>query len=238
MISVVTWKWGTAFTAAHVNNLHHALQRHLRVPHSFTCITDDWTGIEDGIALLAMRTDHGEMRNGNRACFRRLWMLSREAGELLGNPEAMPTVGARILHLDLDVVLVDDVTPLFDRPEPLVIYDQQRPGQRPVYNPSMMLFDAGVLAGAWDKFHADPAGTLVKAVAAGCTQSDMAIVNFFARPMLPPTWGDADGVHAWHRLKKSGGELPAGARAVVFHGPDDPSGAMAQKLAWVREHWR
>lgn len=232
MLTVLTWKWGQLYTADHVNKLRSMLARHLRLPHQLHLITDDGGAAEyPGVVVHPMRHDHAEMVSGGRSCFRRLWMLSREAGEV---------IGPRILHLDLDVVLVGDVTPLFDRPEPLVIYDQHT-HSRTVYNPSMMLMDAGALHTAWEEFHAAPAATLARALAAGWTQSDMAIINMYAHAMVPkpPVWDERDGARAWFRMRRHAGALPADARIVLFYGPDDPSKPDVQKMApWVAEHWR
>jgi hypothetical protein len=52
--------------------------------------------------------------------------------------------------------------------------------------------------------------------------------------------GQADGVYSYRVDIKMGGDgsLPKGARIVMFHGTVDPWSGEAQRLGWVREHYR
>lgn len=45
MLNIVCFKWGNKFSAEYVNKLYNAVERHITVPHSFTCFTDDPTGV-------------------------------------------------------------------------------------------------------------------------------------------------------------------------------------------------
>lgn len=45
MINIVCFKWGDKFSAEYVNKLYYAVNRNVTVPHSFTCFTDDPTGV-------------------------------------------------------------------------------------------------------------------------------------------------------------------------------------------------
>jgi hypothetical protein len=216
------------------------LKRHLHIPFTFHCITDDASGIEVNastgiINVYPMYADHSEMRagsgSGERACFRRLRLLDREMGNVFGS---------RILQLDLDVVFTADVTPLFDRPEPVVLVEQSCGGQV-VHNPSMFLFDAGVWHDAWEQFHADPLGAWGAAKKRGWRQSDMSIINDYAARQrhLPSRWTQKDGVVAyWREVKRAGGRLPPGSRAVLFYGRENPSDAKVQAGSpWIKENW-
>ena len=52
MINIFTFKWGTKYGARHVNTLYKGFQRHLGVPFSLTCITDDAGGLFDDIRVI------------------------------------------------------------------------------------------------------------------------------------------------------------------------------------------
>lgn len=232
-LSVVTWKWGPAFGPEYVNRLRRGLARHLRLPHAFHCITDNTAGIEAGVACHPMYSDHAAMRAGNRSCFRRLRMFAKDMRDVLG---------PRVLHLDLDTVVVGDVTPLFDRADPLVILKQADNGRgRVTHNPSVLLMDAGVLHDMWERFHAAPDKTWREAKARGWACSDMSIINDYLHvnraTAMAATWDEADGVQAyWRRQNK---ELRPGARLVTFYGKQNPSDADVQRQSpWIMEYWK
>src|SRR5712691_6631818 len=173
MLEIITWKWKQPngfelFGPEYVHKLSSMLSRHLHAPYRLTVITDDLKLADSygSFRILPMFTEHAEMRAGNRACFRRLRIFDRSMQDLLG---------PRILQLDLDVVITGDVTPLFDRPEPLVLVEQRRDDKvgRVTYNPSMLLMDAGILHDLWTEFHAAPAKVWEAAQKAHWACSDM-----------------------------------------------------------------
>jgi hypothetical protein len=238
MLSVVTWQWGTLFGVDYVNKLASMLRRHLHTPYLLHLITDveyvDDDTLDYGVIQHPMFTDHAEMRAASRSCFRRLRMFDRDFGELLG---------PRILHLDLDCVIVDDITPLVDRPDPIVLVKQSEIAarQRVVHNPSMLLMDAGVLHEMWERFHADPTATWQAAKNQGWSCSDMSIINDYLyknrATVKASTWDEVDGVQSYWR--KDGKLLKKGARIVLFYGKDNPGDAAAQAQSpWIKEHWR
>jgi hypothetical protein len=234
VLDVVTWRWGSTFASDHVNRLASMLRRHLHLPHRLHCFTDDPEGLDSGILTHPAPDPYPNMVAGkgdsSRSCFRRMRMYDRDMGTL---------VGPRILHLDLDVVIVDDVTPLFDRPEPLVVYDMENRKGRVSYNPSALLMDAGVLHHMREEFGRDPRGTWQRAKEGGWTMSDMAVLGLYAAPLRPPTWGRADGMLAHYRDTRHRPDLPGGARVVLFYGDGRPWDAIAQaRCPWVAEHWR
>jgi hypothetical protein len=235
VIDVLTWRWGDKFGPEYVNRLASMLSRHLHVPHRLHCFTDDASGVIPSVACHPAPDPYpahmvaGKGR-ASRSCFRRIRMYDRDMADL---------VGPRILHLDLDVVIVGDVTPLFDRPEPLVVYDMENRKGRVSYNPSVLLMDAGVLHHMREEFDRDPAGVWQRAKSEGWTMSDMAVLGLYASRVRPPTWGRADGVLAYYRdVRHAPHELPEGARMVLFYGDDNPGDQRVAAKPWVAEHWR
>ena len=231
----MTWKWGGLFGPEYVNKLRSMLARHLSVPHRLICVTDSSKGIDPGVEVLPMWTDHAEMVAGSRSCFRRLRMF---------DPVVRGALGPRFLHLDLDVVIVGDITPIAVRTEPIVVYDQNagmahNSKGRAVYNPSFLLMDAGAMPQVWADFHANPTGVWEAAKKAGWSCSDMSVIGLYFDKVRPPTLGPKEGLVAYWRDVKPKGQLPPGARAVLFYGNDNPGDAKVQaKNPWIKEHWR
>lgn len=46
MINIVCFKWGDKFSAEYVNKLWYAIRRNVTVPFTFTCFTEDPTGVK------------------------------------------------------------------------------------------------------------------------------------------------------------------------------------------------
>lgn len=237
-ITVVTYKWRprtsyrSKFSAEHVNTLARMIARHYPHPHRFVCVTDDPTGLDAGIIAVPLWPDHAELRNPSApetgpSCYRRLRMFAKDADEWLGK---------RIVAMDLDCVIVGDLTPLFHRVEPFVIWADTNP--KTPYNGSLMLFTAGAVSELWEEF--DPVDVPRRTRAAGYFGSDQAWISLrLGRGR--PTFRRQDGVLSYRvHLKQLGAQnrLPAEARMVIFHGAVDPWSPEAARLSWVKEHYR
>lgn len=230
MLTVVCWKWSrpgyrSIFTGKHVNALARMVDRHYTKPHRVLCITNDPIDIERGITIVTDDEDfldvpspHGGM---SPTCYRRLRMFKPDIGQVFGE---------RFVSIDLDVVLTGDVTPLWDRPEDIVLYrDPLYPTQ---FNGSMVLMTAGSRPQVWDDF--DPLVSPRMARVSGKVGSDQSWISY----KLPgeATWGPEDGVYSYRKDIENTGVLRKDARVVVFHGRTDPW-TTGQRLPWVREHW-
>lgn len=236
MLSVVTWKWHpttpyrSTFSAASVNVLRRMVARHYQQPHVFRCVTDDPRGLDTGIEVVPLWRDFAEVPNpgGSKkpSCYRRLKAFA---------PEIAAVFGERFVSLDLDIVLTGDVAPLWDRPEPFVIYGDTNP--RTHYNGSMWLMTAGARRQVWDRF--DPRTSPGKTRAAGVQGSDQGWISYVLGGG-EPKWSTADGVYSFrNHIQTTGGRLPSDARIVVFHGKFKPwDAAVLARYPWVRSHWR
>ncbi len=235
MITVSCWLWGNLFGPEYVNRLRAGLERHLHVNHHLVCITDNWQGmderIDDRVMLFHMPTTYAHTPR----CRRR---MEQFRNGFWGNMR-------RILSIDLDVVLVDDITPLVDRPEPIVGW---KVGHAGVYSGSFLLYDAGALHGAYEPFAADPEG-YPRSIQPRGVASDQAMINHYLKTTGTPVaeLTEADGLVSYYgdgyeRLEHLGvgpnhRELPAGARIVVL-GSADKAVMDEGRYDWVREHWR
>lgn len=246
MIEVVVWKWKkpgyrSTFGPDTVNVSRSMFARQLKVPHRFTCVTDDPTGIELGIRVIDITTlpsyKFMSVPNPsspvNPSCYVRLFIFS---------PEARDVFGERIVSVDLDMVLTGDVTPLFDRDVDFAIWGGQavQPRSSVVYNwfnGSLMMVRAGARSKVWTEF--DPSRSPARAHLAGCRGSDQGWIAYcLGRNEV--LWGANDGVYSYrNHVLPAGGRLPKGARVVAFHGAHDPWHRDVQiRSPWVREHYR
>lgn len=230
MISVLAWRWGTRFDAVHANALLASLERNLRLEHELVVVTDDDRGLDPEIRVIPMPTRYAQTPR----CRRRMEGFSREFGQQLA---------ARVLYMDLDVVIVADLTAIVDRPEPIVGW---RVGHAGVYSGSFLLADNGALDGAWQRFQAAPVA-YPDSLQRNRNASDQAMLNDWLSTQPPiPHWTEADGFvtyygQGYEKLEHLGvgptrPHLPTGAKIVVL-GSADLDVLSQARYPWVREHW-
>lgn len=208
------------------------LGRHLHLPHRLVCITEDARGIDPAVEIVPPPPMLDAVIDPVR-CRRRMRQFDREFAR---------TLGERIASVDLDVVIVDDFTPIVDRPDPIVCW---RVGYAGVYCGSFVMYDAGALDGAWQAYRADQAG-FIKATGER-NASDQAMLNLYLRgkPVAEVTEADGfvsyfgAGYERWehHGVGPKHQTLPRGARIVVL-GSRDKQVMDEGRFAWIREHWK
>jgi hypothetical protein len=229
VITVACWRWGEMFGPIYVNRLRAMVERHLHIPHQFVCITRNAEGFDDRVRVLTPPTPPPSAIR----CRRRMWQFAAERADDLGD---------RILVLDLDVVIVDDITPLVDRPEPIVGW---KVGYAGVYSGSFLLFDAGALDAAWQAYHRDPVGYPM--LAGEQYASDQAMLNYHLRGRAIAHWTERDGLITWfgkgyealqhHGMGPARPNPPPGTRVVVM-GSADKIIIDEGRYPFIRENWR
>lgn len=242
-LDVVCWKWRpprayrSHFGSEQVNVLQRMVARNLRLPHRFTCITDDPHGIDPSVRVIPLWDTYGDIPSpagpNNPSCYRRLRMFSAEARELIGE---------RIVSMDLDTVITGDLTPLFDRDDDFVIWGgvAMQPRLRVPfcwYNGSLMMLRAGTRTRVWDEF--DPRTSPQLAHRANARGSDQGWIAYCLGEK-EAVWTDRDGVYSYRsHVVPARGALPVGARIVAFHGRNDPWDPVVQRAApWIKEYYR
>lgn len=225
MLTICTWLWGDKYTPADVGKLKRGLDRHLKQPFRFMCMTErerDWVPF-DGTERHAIKDPELLAYKG---CFARLrmfdygWQQNRQIDD-------------RLVCLDLDVVITGDLDQLFDRPESFVILAGANSVNPCPYNGSVMMLRPGVHGYVWSTFSIqeaqqlpyyqfpDDQGWLAKKI-----------------PMAA-TWnaGRRSGIYGFKKPGWPPGQLalPKQARMVVFPGHRQP--ADFSHLDWVRKHW-
>lgn len=234
-LTVVTFKWRappgyrSSFRAEHVETLQRMVARNYDRPHRFVLVTDDARGIHSpDVECFQLWNDFGTVPNPsgrrNPSCYRRLRLFAKEPGAWLGE---------RFVCLDLDAVITGDLVPLWDGPEDFKIWKSATSGNP--YNGSMWMLRAGARPQVWRDF--DPAQSPGLTARAKLYGSDQAWIAY-ALGADEPTWSQADGVYSYRNDIQPHGRLPENARVVFFHGKHDPWGAEAQRLEWVRNHYR
>lgn len=232
MISVVTWLWNNGFRAylpEHVNALGKQLALKMRVPYRFICIADSQEGLNSALVTFyrtpAAAAALGELRSpeGARfpACYRRLWMFSKDAQVL----------GERVLLTDLDILLTGDISALLNYEEDFVGWrPRMRWGDKPRIGGGIYLLRTGTRRFVWEEFDV----SLIRSVRAqGYRGSDQAWLSY-CLGVGQAYWPEASGIYSIRDLKEGALPLPADATLVQFNGTQKPWNST---LPWVRQHW-
>ena len=218
------------YTPDDVRLLQQQVARSLKQPHEFVAITDSPECFADDADIRAAPLDLTTHVVGT--CFARLMTFS---------PKARQTIGARVLQLDLDTVIVGELDPLVDRDEDLVMWrnpsripwDKPAKTGRPYYNTSMLLHRTGTKTELWERFNPmDPK-----------YRDDQWLLSDKLGPDMPH-WDGADGVYRLAREDTPGsgvsGVLPDNARVVTFPGSEGKcwDAAIAAANPWIAEFRR
>lgn len=238
MLDVVCWLWRplvehrSIFTPENVNILQRMVARHYPHPHRFSCITDHTEGFSPDVRVIPLWKDYYDRESiygpGTPSCYRRLKAFDAEMRDI---------IGPRFVSIDLDVCITGDLSPVWNRPEPFVIWGER--ARRTPYNGSMWMMDAGARAFVWERFNADPERAISRARAAGFFGSDQAWMCYVLGAG-EPRWTSDDGVYSYRlHVRPNAGKLPRDARVVFFEGSYDPWRAECQRDApWIRDYYR
>lgn len=226
MLRIVLFSWsaprsGWDYGPRAINRLARQIGPNLSIPHEIVCVGDTAEGLDPSIRFVPLWPHFREMGR----CYVRLRAFA---------PEMREEIGPRFAWIDTDAIVLGDLTPLLDRPEPLVLWDGSILDGQPV-NGSIVLMDAGAAADVWTFFRGQESAELARH--AGYRGSDQAWIAYALRGRRCATWTAADGVLHWGA---SAGRRapPPGARLMFFpgiHKPDD--GRVARATPWVAERW-
>lgn len=249
-LPIILWSWGGKFPDANVERTRSMLSRTITIPHRFVIISDSKTTREFffkkyGDQVVPLWRDLHEI--GGK-CFVRLKCFDESFRAVI--PEN------RWAWIDVDMVAVDDITPIFSRTEPFLMSGVEL-GPQPV-NGSLVIANHGVAPEIFTEFNinewrnekarlryggSDQAWIAIKANkkitkitrADGlfCYRDDICPRNLWAYE----SWRRRNLVDALTH-KETGGPIPPGARLVQLNGPHSQWSDRTQKLSpWVMEHW-
>lgn len=246
MIHFVLWKWRQrlnrdAYTANYVNAMVHMLSMRHTAPHRILCVTDDPRGV--ACETFPLWNDCSGLHNASGqhlpSCYRRLKIFDRATQRELNIPE-----GDRIVSIDLDAIIVNDITHLFNRSDRFVGW--KVPGTRHewVFNGSMFMFTAGDLDFVWHEFVPQQQRSPVKSLLAGFMGSDQGWLSYklIKEPFAGGWNAERDGVISFmrnverNRLPKHPKISPINAKIVFFAGRRKPWHAdVLSEQPWIHD---
>ncbi len=180
--------------------------QNLALPHRLVCFADDPQGITECETFPLWAAPQVTQKRTQNS-YRRLRLF---------DPDFAAQFGERIVQMDLDCVVLRDLTSLFARPDPFVAV---RGVSAPI-NGSMWMLRVGWFRNVWDRF--DPLRSpreIENALHKGkrLVGSDQAWMSL--RIPNPATWGPEDGVHQFSQWTQ---DAHSSARIVFYAGATKP----------------
>ena len=110
MVDIICMKWGSKYDSKYVNRLYNQCVDYIKIPFNFHCITDDKEGIKSCIYI----HDYNEYKTpiGH-------WGGKVNTSEKL-RAITNPIFKNKILYLDLDLLILKDITEYITSVEPLL----------------------------------------------------------------------------------------------------------------------
>lgn len=228
---VICTKWGDKFGSEEVNLLYRMVRKYSSGDLAFTCLTDDASGLSPEITAEPLPDVPVVGGRANRG-WRKLALVSPDR---LRRDETL-------LYLDLDIVLVDSIDPLFESSDGdfRVIKDYKRFRYRHSFtgNTSVLRFTPLAFDGLYEELHSLGEQVFEK------YRNEQELLSDFARRRgflnyWPRSWCASykhDCVQplplGWYQNPR----IPEQAKVLVFHGDPKPSDAVAGGIGskWYR----
>jgi hypothetical protein len=240
-LTFVCWKWDSSaypharkkhrdYTYKHVNILYAMLYRNLSVPFRLFCVTDDPTGIRSEVKTVPLWGDFRTLGG----CFLRLKVFEK----------GFDLFGDKFVSIDLDCVILKDITSLFLRDEDFVIWAPRKkvrwlPDREKgaYYCGSMWMLKAGTRPEVYSKFNPNDWHLGVGNRYDGGTDQ-----KHLSQMLYPneATWTVDDGVCLFVEdiMRSPRGQQPISSpRIVFFNGIFLPDDVACKRLGWVRAHY-
>lgn len=241
LVHIACLKWGDKYPAEYVNRLYRMLKKHVTIPFQFHCLTENKQGIDESIDIIPL-----EVEEGVKGWWYKLQFFQEDVYGLKG----------RLLFLDLDVVIVNNIDELFlNKKNKFMIIKDLKEGL--IYNSSVFLLELGSQTQVWEQFQADKQSIMARmhgdqdwiseTVENANLWPEGSVVSFKKEC-------NARNKHSFGRLgnvlRRLGFCLPKGyavppttAKIVYFHGKPDPDDVanshydMWKQAPWINEHW-
>lgn len=211
-LTVCTWIWGTKYSWEYVYRLERAVKRNLKVDHEFRVFSPD--------------SRDNDLVNHRDGCYSRLRMFDPEWQDI-------NRVRDKVVCLDLDLVVTDQLDSLFNRPESFMILHGGHFNPCP-FNGSVMMIERGAHPEVWTDFNLSDAEA-ISVMDGNWRGTDQTWIAW--KVPKAKGWTFNDGIYAYQKpgWPFKSDALPKGAKIVAFPGKKDPLQLI--HLPWVSRNW-
>jgi hypothetical protein len=238
MVNVMCMKWGTKYAARYVQVLRSMVSRNLPLEHRFICMTDDATGLPNDIDILPL-PELGVDPNAPERGWKKLSAFQPTLDNITGTT----------LFLDLDIVILDDLSPFFEYKGNFCIINDWKNSNDYVGNSSVFRFTIGEHNYILEDFLTDPAAVSSQYRNEQAYLSD-AVRKHGELVYWPESWCVSFKKHCLPKVPLRFFREPTppqGTKIVIFHGdpkPDEAARGLRAKgrapykpATWINDFW-
>lgn len=239
MITIVLFLWKddkTAWMSEYDYDISYLwrtiemVNRNLTLPHKFVCVVD-----EVYKTLLSNTPRHHDVTLVDMCEDLRV-PTKRYQKLMVFRPDAEELFGERILMMDLDNVIVDNIDSMIDRTDDIVLWENPNGKRNTPYNTSMVLLTAGCRPDVWGKLNVSTVCDHIrKNRLSGTDQAWVSSVLGSGEA----TWSRTDGFYSFRMdYLIPGVSIISNAKIVSFHGRVSPtSKIVSDRYSWLQDKY-
>lgn len=229
-------KWGSKYSPEYVNILYNMVARNLTIPFRFICLTDNAEGIKREVEVFPLPEFKEPPPEYYRFCqaWQKLSLFS----------EKLYDVEGKILFLDLDVVIINNIDCFFSFSDKFAIIENWSQPNRLIGQASAFCFEVGIYNHLLEKYnsHQEEVYTTHRTEQVYITR-ELGKGNF---DYFPDDWCISFKFHCM-----AGGFLnsfitpqkkPEHAKLIVFHGNPNPidaiQGVWGAPVPWYKRFYK
>jgi len=231
-------KWGTKYGPDYVNKLYNMVAKNLTKSFRFICFTDNEKGIQDNIEIFPLPYIKIPQNKPERG-WRKLSILQKDLYDVRGT----------CLFLDLDIVIVENIDPIFDLKGDFFIAFDKRKEKSYIGNSSVFRFEASAHDDIYQHFNNNHSKILCEFRNEQAYLSSMIIKKGIFQ-YWPELWCPSFKYHCVPKFPLNyflSPKIPNGAKIILFHGLPEPNEAAEgksgkwyryiKKSPWINKHW-
>ena len=237
-VNIICMKWGDKYGPDYVNKLYNMVSKNLTKKFRFICFTENEKGLNNRIEIFPLPSIKMPKNKPERG-WRKLSILQKDLNGLTGT----------CLFLDLDIVIVDNIDPIFELSGEFLIAFDKRKKKSSIGNSSVFRFEAGAHHDIYENFNNNSSKILNIFRNEQAYLSDM-IVKKGIFQYWPKDWCPSFKYHCVPNFPLNyflSPKIPMGAKIILFHGLPEPAEAAEgksgkwyryiKKSPWINEHW-
>ena len=237
-VNIICMKWGDKYGPDYVNKLYNMVSKNLTKKFRFICFTENEKGLNNRIETFPLPSIKMPKNKPERG-WRKLSILQKNLNGLKGT----------CLFLDLDIVIVDNIDPIFELSGEFFIAFDRRKKNSSIGNSSVFRFEAGAHHDIYENFNNNSSTILSIFRNEQAYLSDM-IVKKGIFHYWPEDWCPSFKYHCVPNFPLNyflSPKIPMGAKIILFHGLPEPTEAAEgksgkwyryiKKSPWINKHW-
>ena len=234
-VNIVCMKWGDKYGPEYVNILYGMVNRNITLPFRFICLTEKPEGIRSEVDIKPLPYFEEPGPEYLRYClaWRKIAVFDEKFYDIEG----------KILFLDLDVVIIDNIDCFFGFSEKLSIIENWSQKGRLIGQASAFCFEKGKYSHLLEKYRQEPELVLKNETEQVYITRELGLGNF---DYFPDEWCKSFKFHCM-----PGGflnsfvtptKIPKNVKIIVFHGHPNPdeaiSGVWGGHVPWFKKFYK